>query len=889
MEEKCQKLFISTFPKGTHFKFTWRTYQKRVLEELNEHLNDQHLHIIAPPGSGKTVLGLEVARRLNKPTLILTPTKVIRNQWIQRFCELFIQTSTIPSWISNSIKDPDFLTVSTYQGLHSALTLQEEDLLIEKLKKLSVGTLILDEAHHLKNSWWESLNRIKKELNVTIVGLTATPPFDVSSKEWNRYIELNGPIDTEISIPELIQERNLCPHQDFIFFSTPTENEYQKINDYRSRIDHLYNEIISDQKLIQAFEQHPIFQNPLDHLDWIYSNIEYYTATLIFLHTVGKDINPVHFEVIGDANMKIPYLTYAILESLLTFYLFKENHYFSNYINHQEKLTNKLKRFGAIEHRNIQLIYNSKTNRYLSSSVSKLNSIQKIVAFEYTQLHHNLRMVILSDFIRKEYLTNDSKLEKLGVIPIFEHLRRSLTPTPKLGVLTGALIIIPKSILSNLNQFLTPYNSSFSCSSLPYDNQYIIIKAEEPSKRYIITGITSLFQQGFIEVLVGTKSLLGEGWDAPSINSLILASYVGSYVSSNQMRGRAIRINPFDKTKVSNIWHLACIDLTADDNGHDFQLLKRRFKSFVGIFYNEENGIENGINRLNIIERLDSHASISNYNKKIFLEAQKRKNLFQLWNNALKKGTTLIEEIKIPFYNKKRKNYQSIKAFYFNKTIHYTLGGLISSLIYFGFDSLKAFLQSLHQIKTPQDFYNWLLYVAFIGIIINSGIAYRTLKMYIQYRDIANDFKHIGQALLQTLIQTQDIKAESSELNIISSIDKNGAVYCRLKGGSSYEKLLFINALEEIVNPINNPRYIIIRKSSLFKTVSQKDYHAVPEIIGKNKQNALIFTNNWSRLVGKCDLIFTRTLEGRKLLLKSRIQSLSSQFQDSLEHVNRWK
>ncbi|HSI90665.1 MAG TPA: DEAD/DEAH box helicase family protein, partial [Adhaeribacter sp.] len=72
------------FPEGIKFKYSWRKYQKRVLDDLEEHLENRHLHIIAPPGSGKTVLGLEVAIRLNHPTLILAPTIAIRNQWIQR-------------------------------------------------------------------------------------------------------------------------------------------------------------------------------------------------------------------------------------------------------------------------------------------------------------------------------------------------------------------------------------------------------------------------------------------------------------------------------------------------------------------------------------------------------------------------------------------------------------------------------------------------------------------------------------------------------------------------------------------------------------------------------------------------------------------------------------
>ena len=72
--------------------------------------------------------------------------------------------------------------------------------------------------------------------------------------------------------------------------------------------------------------------------------------------------------------------------------------------------------------------------------------------------------------------------------------------------------------------------------------------------------VSKLFEDGEINVLVGTQALLGEGWDSPCINSLILASYVGSFMLSNQMRGRAIRIDKNNHSKTANIWHLVTIE-----------------------------------------------------------------------------------------------------------------------------------------------------------------------------------------------------------------------------------------------------------------------------------------------------------------------------------------
>ena len=71
------------------FAWTFRTYQQAVLDKASSHLRDGHIHIVAAPGSGKTILGLELVRRLGKPALILAPSVTIRRQWGERFVEAF--------------------------------------------------------------------------------------------------------------------------------------------------------------------------------------------------------------------------------------------------------------------------------------------------------------------------------------------------------------------------------------------------------------------------------------------------------------------------------------------------------------------------------------------------------------------------------------------------------------------------------------------------------------------------------------------------------------------------------------------------------------------------------------------------------------------------------
>ncbi|RLD64508.1 MAG: restriction endonuclease subunit R, partial [Bacteroidetes bacterium] len=864
---------INCFPENIKFKYDWRKYQKRVLDELEDHLDDNHLHIIAPPGSGKTILGLEVTLRLNKPTLIFAPTIAIRNQWIQRFCELFLQTDKTPDWISRDIKNPKFLTVSTYQGLHAACSdtiekdeeLNEEesevskqkkvlekktDKIIKALKAQNIGTIVVDEAHHLKNAWWQSLSKIKKALNPTIVGLTATPPYDVSYAEWQRYIELNGPVDAEISVPELVVEGDLCPHQDYIFFSRPTDEEAHKITEYRHRIDMLFDEIKADQTLIQALEKHPIYQSPNKELDWIYTNLEYYSATLIFLNAVGKEISTGHIEIIGDKKFLIPKLNYEWIEILLTFYLYKDSENFKQFEDHQEKLINKLKRGGAIERRAVNFRHNRRINNSLSSSIGKLESIDKIVDFEHDYLKKDLRMVILTDYIRKEFLiqeqNNDLELNKIGVLPIFEKLRRTNNRKIKIAILTGSLIVIPVSALNAFKEITKKYNiNNVSTTPLKFDSTYLIVNSNGKLKHEIVNIITQVFQSGQIEVLIGTKSLLGEGWDAPSINSLILASFVGSYVLSNQMRGRAIRTERQNIDKTGNIWHLVCVDPTAGDGGNDIQLLKRRFKAFVGVSVREEVSIENGIGRLDIPDQISTQQEINIINNRVLNSAGKRDQLKEKWRQALESGASLIEEIKVPF--PEDEDYREIKSLYYNRTIKYLLGMLGSGIVGFGFEALQVLSRAARHIKSKEELLYWLMIIGGLGVIIFGRLAFKTFRAYVKYRDISKDIHQIGEALLESLIKIGAIHTDYSKLIVVSNVDNYGAIYCHLEGGTTYEKSTFIKSLQEIIGTVNNPRYVIIRKSFFLKLFSQKDYHSLPDLIGSKKQFAEYFERQWRK------------------------------------------
>lgn len=146
------------------FDGDFRPYQSEVLAHADEYLQDKKIHIVAAPGAGKTVLGLELIRRLGRPALILSPTVTIRSQWVQRFCERFLpENADRAAYVSEDICAPALIVSSTYQAMYSAmrgLKDTECDELTGKtettdyagtdlkaiLRRGGVGTVCLDEA-----------------------------------------------------------------------------------------------------------------------------------------------------------------------------------------------------------------------------------------------------------------------------------------------------------------------------------------------------------------------------------------------------------------------------------------------------------------------------------------------------------------------------------------------------------------------------------------------------------------------------------------------------------------------------------------------------------------------------------------------------------------------
>jgi hypothetical protein len=393
--------------------------------------------------------------------------------------------------------------------------------------------------------------------------------------------------------------------------------------------------------------------------------------------------------------------------------------------------------------------------------------------------------------------------------------------------------------------------------------------------------ITALFNRGGINVLVGTTSLLGEGWDAPSVNSLILASFIGSYMLSNQMRGRAIRTQEGHPHKTANIWHLVCQEEGTAELNEDMETLARRFKSFVGVSFTRPR-IESGLGRLGLGRPPYSPARMEHINAVMQRKACDRAKLISAWEQALGpvESSDMAEQVAAPVAVLPRE-------FIFRNAILALLWqGLLWGVAVFSFVMRSA--EGSSSDRTLRSLLILLTIASALAAVAALPRCIQALWQLLWHGPVASSMRQIGKAVLRAMIQAELVETSFKQLRVTARRLDDGWVGCSLKGGTTRERSLFLEALQELLGPVEDPRYVLIRKSPL-GWFTRKDYHPVPKALGKNKETAEYFRKIWSLRVGPADLVYTRTPEGPRFLLNARAHSMAKGFQRRAERLKVWQ
>lgn len=866
---------------GLKFNGTWRNYQRQVLDNFQEYQTDGHVHLVAAPGSGKTTIGIELIARFDKPALVLVPTVTIREQWVDRIRKAFLEDEDqIISLVSQNLKDMKQITIATYQAFHSAMQQVQsqedngevEDFvgfdLLASLKEKGVATLCLDECHHLRNEWWKSLEDFRKNYQqLQVISLTATPPYDSEPELWDRYLQMCGEIDQEITVPELVKEDTLCPHQDFVYICFPTKEEDKRLEEFEDTKWQYVSQLVVDPDFQELIKSSKILKGEIS-ADMLLEDPKYLSALLIYLQAQKLEI-PKHLRDLLGAE-DLPALNYYWLEILLQGLLYQTPDWYEDPQERKKKIEAELKSRGLIEKRQVFLVKSKANDQILNQSLGKLAGIASIFETEYASLGQDLRQLVLADYIRKDfasYLGDDqAPITQLGVLPYFETIRRSAQKqglSIPIAVLSGSVVIIPASVKEELEALIPNTNLTFSAIGKLDQGAYLQVGFPSSFKG-MVAAVTELFQHGSIQVLVGTKSLLGEGWDAPCVNSLILGSFVGSFMLSNQMRGRAIRVWSGHPEKTSNIWHLVAIkpytknlflrekeneeEVDKDNSYQDLLSLIRRMEHFLGLSYKEDT-IETGLDRLDFPKAPFKKSKIKAYNQKIKELSKDRSSLRKKWQEALVVADKLeiVNEIATD-----RKQIPLLTLVDAEKWLRYSFLLIAVNLL-------------LYLFKTNGIRLAWLTTISLVLLTI-------ALVRYFFYKSPYVRLRQVGEGIRNAMLKMGHLSDDQSRVQVEEDKDRY-CVFAYLKGGSMRDKELFSQTLGEFFAPVDNQRYLLVAQKA---PVGQSKYFVVPSLFEKRKEDAQLFLDAVAPQLGDYQLVYTRNEAGRKVLLEARLKSLAN-------------
>lgn len=876
------------------FHGQFRSYQQKILDGADEYLRDGHIHIVAAPGSGKTVLGLELIRRLAAPCIILSPTTTIRNQWGERFTESFLGGESAENYLSYDLRRLAPVTSVTYQALHAAMKRAADceegtdysdlDLLAE-VKRFGVKTVCLDEAHHLQNEWQKALESFLSALNgeIKVIALTATPPYDAKPSEWKRYIGVCGEIDEEIFVPELVKQGTLCPHQDYLYFNYPTSAETAEFKAYREKSARATEEFLSTEIVPRAYERLCARQ---EDYDFLYTNAKEIVSFLALCTQAGIAVDKKITKRL-TAGSRLPKLTPERLNVAVNFLIG------GALLDEEDRRACEecFKRYGLSERGEICLELNEKLKRKLVSSVGKLKSIEAIVKSEAENRKEALRLLVLTDYIKKESLSaigSGAQPDSVSVVSIFETVRKTGVTV---GALSGSLVILPDSCVELLRARAARFtrtalgNTGYSAYEFYADN------------REKVRLVGDLFKNGAINVLVGTKSLLGEGWDAPCVNSLILASFVGSFMLSNQMRGRAIRTDRDQPDKTANIWHLVTVerpylyaasareklDLLAAENknelvSYDFETVSRRFDCFVAPNY-ETGEIESGIARVTVLQPPYDDAGIGRINREMLRRSRDEQSLRAVWQREVKGSARLNEVSDVPKEN-------VTPPFLFVNI------AMASALLALSSVALTGFIVTVKCAIDLSDPVTVPFAIVLLGLCLVAFLFLRNLfvSRILTHLSPARSVRTLAECVLKAM---QECKLVSQTARVKVEADGEGIfIQTELLNASVHDQNVYHQAIKELLSPIENPRYLLIPRTR-FGGFSYRYALACPEVLGAKSEYAECLAKILKRSMGKMETVYTRNERGRKLILTCRKVSYITYNENVLygrrKRVSRWE
>ena len=684
--------------------------------------------------------------------------------------------------------------------------------------------------------WGRVLIEIKEFLGDPIVlGLTATPPDKASESSTTRYLELFGEVDYEVPVPALVRDANLAPYQDLAYFVRPSSEELE----YISNVDKDFNELLEELSLGPQDRKGRApgldvwLARVLDGLilpggkakDWhAFQRRDPRLADASRSYLKKRNLSLPPNVPSPSSELESAGTSMDILITVLDRYIRNGLMRSKSTEDHSlaEEAKRKLRMTGVQITGSGPRLCASPVGRVMAYASAKYDALRNILVAEMQALGPDIRAVIVTDFEKTSatalvegVLDDDAG----GAVAAFRAILGT-EDTDRLDpvLMTGTTVLVDDDLLERIFPRFEKWSLDRNLD-IKFDyierGEYFEIRGRGKDwlPRYYTMMITELFQEGVTKCIVGTRGLLGEGWDASRINVLIDLTTVTTSMSINQLRGRSFRLDKHWPEKVANNWDIICLADEFTKGFDDYLRFKRKHKQLYGVC--DDGAIEKGVGHVHAAFTEARPEGVSEtmqiFNEEMLMRAKNRARTRHLWGIGQPFNATPREAIEIK----------------------------------------GAFGEGF-------------------PIARRLGLAEWTDESLVQA------ISNVVVAALQALGHIRyDAKVGGGNRG-------GGWLRAYLEDATEEESEIFAEAMQEVLGPLENPRYVIPREvrvisetwlSEMLPEVIAKFfrkrrntlvmYHAVPKILCRNIDDAKVFEEQWNFKVSPGEVVYGHSKSGK--------------------------
>lgn len=942
------------------FTGTLRTYQAEVLDRLTTSA-DAPLHVVAPPGSGKTLLGLLLAAREGHRALVLTPTNTIRRQWLRaardlapqpdavsddpaRLADLTVLTYQLLSvtgdgspfedlarsaWVDELVaagrSEVDSATwlaelavdnASAYRSgirrrvrrLRGRFARQRPDqlasvlhpnavALMDSIVDAGIQTIVLDECHHLLDHWALVVaylaGRIRENGGTgLLIGLTATLPSPDDEAEFDNYDQLLGAVDYEVPTPAVVKEGHLAPYRDQVWFTEPVPAEATFIRRHEALLHELMFQVLSTPDGLSFLEEQlqpggdgeddAADEDPLVRLDRALSEDFALTRSCA---VVLREIAPQHPLALG-----LPTALFGrcatddlltVLARLAHIRLLAEPDARAQW----EYLRRSLADFGYhLTDRGIRRGRNP-VETTLAYSAAKDHAAVDILRLELEGADADrIRAVVVTDFVEHGNHRGQVGEAAAGALRVFDLLAHDPVTAPMRPVLITADHLRVRdadaaALASSLSELLgaqVEISDGFGAVRA--------LRAPGIGSGRIVAAVSELIRRGDVRALVGTRGLLGEGWDCPSVNTLIDLTSVATSSATQQLRGRTLRLDPAWPHKVAHNWSVACLippDVALDDLAEP-RRLRRKHSHLWGLDADDPSRIVSGLEHALTADAADGLERVLSKDPTVVVE-----DLNRITVSALppRDRTHADWEIGQPYVSRERdvvsvrdsrtapSLFRTAPVIAARAPMRILLGGV-------GIAALTVMLNEWGIISIAPA--AGLGVAAAGGLLIAASLSAPAFIRSLRDRAHPDAIYHGAAVAIVRSLRAAGRIGDIDEDAVTVRPEAGRPERLRIEiGGSETDRRIVADALEELFAPVRSPRFLlrVDRGASggfgptawLADRLSPaRTLLPVPRMLGRRRADAERFTEHWARYVGSCSLRELNGLEGAALLRIAR-------------------